>query len=86
MRKDSSKNQNLCWRGVAEKFNTLLVGLLFLANLTVLLLVESLGAQFILVDLAVSVLVVVLPGVALTGTKEERSGGNDQAQAFHVGR
>ena len=86
MRKDSSKNQNLCWRGVAEKFNTLLVGLLFLANLTVLLLVESLGAQFILVDLAVSVLVVVLPGVALTGTKEERGGGNDQAQAFHVGR
>ena len=48
------------------------------------LLVETLGALFVLVDPAVSILIHILPVVTLTGTQEEGGNGNQQAEAFHA--
>jgi len=47
------------------------------------LLVETLGALFVLVDPAVPILVHILPVMALTGTQEEVKNNNQQAEAFH---
>ena len=59
---------------------------LFVGTTLSVVLVEALGALFVLVDFAVLVGVMVLPGMALTGTKKECNRGEKQAQAFHVAR
>jgi len=66
----------------AEAFPSFLGLLLPFAFLV--LLVETLGPLFILVDPAVTVLIYILPIVALTGTQEEGKNGNQQTQAYHL--
>ena len=64
----------------------MLLSVLVPALVLLVLLVEALGPLFILVDLVISVLIRVLPVVALTGAQQESEGSNKQAQKFHLAR